>query len=63
MASGSEKNRTSEERNVSEIQEATSASVHGVLIDVSPVKKSRKNEAVPYFHGEISDGRFQNDFI
>ncbi len=48
--------RVEREWDVSEILTAKTASVHGVITEVSPVKKSRNNESIRYFHGEFSDG-------
>ena len=41
---------------MSEIAESGGAAVHGVVMNLSPVKES-KNTSVRYFHGTISDGR------
>lgn len=45
------------EWDVSEIEEADGTCVHEVPIAVSPLKKSRKNAAISYFHGELRDGK------
>ena len=42
---------------MSEIAESGGAAVHGVVMNLSPVKESKKNTSVQYFHGTISDGR------
>lgn len=42
---------------VSEVEESNVASVHGVPINVSPVKKSRKDGSVQYFEGEFADDK------
>ena len=43
------------ELEVSEINnEVSSATVHGVLVELSPIKKSRDME---YFEGKVSDGK------
>ena len=44
------------EWDVSEIEKSHEACVHGVPVVVSPTRKSRKNAAVTFFEGEISDG-------
>ena len=33
----------------------SSATVHGVVLELSPVKESRKNSSMIYFHGKVSD--------
>ena len=46
------------ELDVSEIdEEVKDICVHGVPVAVSPKKKSRKNESITYFDGEVSDGK------
>ena len=40
-------------------QEVKDVCVHGVPVAVSPKKKSRKNENITYFDGEVSDGKKQ----
>ena len=42
---------------VSEAQESSSATVHGIVTEVSPVKVSRKNASVRYFDGRMTDGK------
>jgi hypothetical protein len=42
---------------VSEVKESKNAVVHGVITELSPVKKSRKNESVKYFSGQLCDGK------
>ena len=44
------------EYNVSEIEEGKSVCVHGIPMNLSPIKKSRKNPDLPYVEGEITDG-------
>ena len=51
------KKRKLDEWDVSEIAESGGAAVHGVVTNLSPVKESKKNTSVQYFHGTISDGR------
>ena len=46
-----------DEWEVSEIAESKSTNVHGVVTEVSPVKKSKCNPSVKYFDGKISDGK------
>ena len=45
------------EFDVSEAKECGSAVVHSVVVEVSPVKKSKKDEKVKYFRGQISNGK------
>ena len=46
------------ELEVSEINSGvTSATVHGVLVELSPIKKGRRNNGVEYFEGKVSDGK------
>jgi hypothetical protein len=33
------------------------ANVYGIVVDVSPVKKSNKNPNIQYFDGQVSDGK------
>ena len=42
---------------VSDVEESGSATVHGVVSEVSPVKVSRKNSSVRYFDGKLTDGK------
>ena len=42
---------------VSNMIEEDSATVHGVVVDLSPIKSSRNNPAVKYFNARISDGK------
>lgn len=43
---------------VSEVKYPTSdVNVHGIVTELSPVKKSRQNEKVQYFDGKLSDGK------
>ena len=55
MSCGSK--RKSEEWDVSEIQECTSAEVHFVVSELSPIKESRKNKKVKYFDLRVTDGK------
>ena len=55
MSCGSK--RKSEEWDVSEIQECTSAEVHFVVSELSPIKESRKNKKVKYFDSKVTDGK------
>ena len=41
----------------------SAATLHGVVINVSPMKKGEKNSSVNYFDGEISDGTNKLRFI
>ena len=45
------------EFDVSEAEECGIAVVHGVVVEVTPVKKSRSDKKVKYFNGQISDGK------
>ena len=49
--------RKFEEFDVSEIKESGNAAVHGVFTEVSPIKKSKKDDKVKYFHGQFSDSK------
>ena len=49
--------RKLEEFDVSEVKECYNAVVHCVMTDLSPVKKSKKDETKKYFSGQISDGK------
>ena len=42
---------------VSDLVEVSNATVHGVVMEVSPVRPSRKNPEVKYFSGKLSDGQ------
>lgn len=55
MAAGMK--RKSETWDVSDIQESASATVYGLVTQLSLVKNSKKNPAVLYFNGQISDGK------
>ena len=58
MAAGtSSKSGVKREWDASEIEPSDSACIHGIVTDLSPVKKGQKNEAVKYFLGELSDGK------
>ena len=58
MATGtSSKSGVKREWDASEIEPSDSACIHGIVTDLSPVKKGKKNEAVKYFLGELSDGK------
>ena len=43
--------------NASEVKESKNAVVHGVITELSPVKKSKKDESVKYFSGKLSDDK------
>ena len=45
------------EWDISDIEVSKHACVHGVVTDLSPLKKSRKNKDVQYFHSQLSDGK------
>ena len=40
---------------VSKMEEGT-ASVHGVVVELSPIKCSRSNSSNKYFNGKVTDG-------
>ena len=46
-----------EEFDVGDVKECGSAIVHGVVTDLSPVKKSKKDEKMRYFSGQLSDDK------
>ena len=48
--------KVAEEWDVSEIEESKRANVHGVMMEVSPIKGGR-NANVQYFDGKMSDGK------
>ena len=39
------------------MEEHSNATVHGMVVEVSPIKASRKNPYVKYFSGKITDGK------
>lgn len=45
------------EWDASEIETSDVACVHGIVTSLSPVMKSRENNTVQYFHGELRDGK------
>ena len=45
------------EWDVSEIEEGASVAVYGILINVSPVRESRKKKGVYHFNAHLSDGK------
>lgn len=46
------------ELDVSDIKESCdSATVHGVVVELSPVKASQKDSAKKYYTGKLSDGK------
>ena len=49
--------RKLEEFDASDVQNSKGATVHGIVTDLSPVKKSKKNEKIQYFKGELSDDK------
>ena len=57
METGIGKKRKMDEWDVSEIETSSEACVHGVPVFVSPTRKSRKNNAVSLFDGQMSDGK------
>ena len=46
-----------DEFDVSDVKESRNAIVHGVVTDLKPLKKSKKDEMVKYFSGELCDGK------
>ena len=42
---------------VSEMEEDTNVTVHGVVVELSPVKTSNKDAKIKYFSGRVSDGK------
>ena len=42
---------------VSDMEEHSNATVHGMVVEVSPIKANRKNLDVKYFSGKITDGK------
>ena len=43
---------------ISEVCESQGATVHGVVVgELSPVKDSRGKAGLPYFEGQLSDGK------
>ncbi len=57
MAAGLGKKRKVDEWDVSDMEQCSSGTVHGIVTELSPVKVSRKNTSVRYFDGRISDRR------
>lgn len=53
----SSRKRKQDDWDVSDIEESQTATVHGVVTHLSPLKTSRKNAGVRYFDGKISDGK------
>ena len=51
------KRKLESEWDVSETQESSSATVHSVVTEVSPVKVSQKNAIVRYFDRRMTDGK------
>ena len=51
------------EYNVSEIESHDNATVHGLVVELSPVKESRTNPDCKYFNAKISDGKRVARFI
>ena len=49
--------RKMDEWDVSDAKQSSSAIVHGVITQLSPIKKSKKDETKQYFNAQISDGR------
>ena len=41
---------------VSDMRQETNATVHGVVLELSPIKSSRNNPDMKYFNGSITDG-------
>ena len=56
MATGTKRDRPAD-WDTSQIEISEEACVHEVIVDVSPVKRSRKNDTVRYFHSELTDGK------
>ena len=48
--------RDCEDFDVSEIECPADVNIHGIVMQLSPVKVSRKNDKVKYFDGRVSDG-------
>ena len=42
---------------LSEVKESASATVHGIVTELSPLKKSKKDDKIHYFNGHLSDGK------
>jgi ssDNA-binding replication factor A large subunit len=49
--------RKADDFDASEVKESKNVVVHGVITELSPVKKSRKNESIKYFSGQLCDGK------
>ena len=49
--------RKMEEFDLCEIKESGSAIVHSVVTELSPIKKSKKDDKLKYFSGQLSDGK------
>ena len=45
------------EWDISEAEVSNAATVHGIIMQLSPIWTSRKNPNVKYFDGKISDGK------
>ena len=45
------------EFDVSDMEEHSNGTVHGMVVEVSPIKVSRKNPDAKYFSGKITDGK------
>ena len=46
-----------DELDVCDVKDSGSAIMHGVVTKLSPVKKSKRDDKVKYFNGQISDGK------
>ena len=49
--------RKFEEFEVGDVRDCGSAIVHGVVTDLSPVRKSKRDEKVRFFSGQICDSK------
>ena len=49
--------KRSREFEVSDMAEEDDATVHGVVVNLTPVKNSKNNADVSYFTGKLSDGK------
>ena len=56
MASKNSSTPTKHSYDVHEIQTDDNATVHGCVVDLSPLKTSQRRENCHYFSGKLSDG-------
>lgn len=49
--------RKLEEFNLCDLKECRSAIIHGVVTELSPVKRSKRDDNVKYFSGQLCDGK------